>query len=229
MTSSSRTFTVEFGRDGGSTAVDGRLDAPAFHRNVEPIWSVLGPFLEGRTGHVLEAGGGTGQHVVAYAARTPGIVWWPTDVNPAHLRSIEAWRQFSVLENVRPPMRLDLADPKWRLDCDEVRDAGGFLALFCANVLHVAPWSVSEGLIAGAGRVLLPKSRLFIYGPFMRHGEHTADSNAAFDASLRRENPEWGVRDIADLAALAESSGLRVCETAAMPANNLVLVFEKRS
>jgi SAM-dependent methyltransferase len=210
-------------------AVDGRLDAPAFHRNVEPIWSVLGPFLDGRAGHVMEVGGGTGQHVVAYAARTPGIVWWPTDVNIAHLRSIEAWRLFSGLENVRPPMRLDLADPEWRLNCDEVHDAGGFLALFCANVLHIAPWSVSEGLFAGAGRQLRPDGRLFVYGPFMRDGEHTAPSNAAFDASLRRENPQWGVRDIGDLTALAESRSLRLRETAAMPANNFVLVFERKN
>lgn len=227
MTSGSQPFTVEFGRDGGSAAADGRLDAPAFHRNCEPIWSVLGPFLEGRSGHVLEAGSGTGQHAVTYAERTPGIVWWPSDPNAAHLSSIMAWRRFAGLDNVRPPMRLDIADPDWRVDAEEVRAAGGFLAIFCANVLHIAPWPVSEGLFAGAGRQLRPDGRLFIYGPFKRDGEHTATSNAAFDASLRRENPQWGVRDIADLSRLAEGAGLRLRETAAMPANNFVLVFDR--
>lgn len=227
MTSESQPFTVEYGRNGGSALAGGRLDAPAFHRNHEPIWSVLGPFLEGRTGHVLEVGSGTGQHAVTYAARTPSIVWWPSDPNPAHLSSIEAWRLYCGLANVRPPQRLDLADPGWQADAEEVRAAGGFLALFCANVLHIAPWRVSEGLFAGAGRQLRPDGRLFVYGPFMRDGSHTAPTNAAFDASLRRENPEWGVRDIADLSRIAERAGLRLRETAAMPANNFVLVFER--
>jgi SAM-dependent methyltransferase len=220
-------FTVQFGRDGGSAAADGRLDAPAFHRNHEPIWTVLGPFLEGRSGHVLEVGSGTGQHAVTYAARTPAIVWWPSDASPAHLASIEAWRVSCGLDNIRPPQRLDLADPDWRLAADEVGAAGGVLAIFCANVLHIAPWRVAEGLFAGAGRHLRPEGRLFVYGPFMRDGKHTAPSNAAFDASLRRENREWGVRDIADLAKLADGSGLRLSETADMPANNLVLTFAR--
>jgi SAM-dependent methyltransferase len=220
-------FTIQYGRDGGSAAPDGRLDAPPFHRNHEPIWSVLGPHLVGRAGHVLELGSGTGQHAVAYAGRTPDIVWWPSDTNPAHLASIEAWRRYSRLGNVRPPLAIDLAEPGWRVEAEEVREAGGFLALFCANVLHIAPWRVAEGLIDGAGRQLGPDGRLFVYGPFMRDGAHTAPSNAAFDASLRRQNPEWGVRDMADLDRLAAVADLRLAEAVDMPSNNFVLVFER--
>jgi SAM-dependent methyltransferase len=220
-------FTIQYGRDGGTREPDGRLDAPAFHRNVEPIWSVLGPFLAGRAGHVLEAGSGTGQHAVTYAARTPDIVWLPSDANPAHLASIDAWRRYAGLANVRRPFLLDLAEPGWRVAEEEVCEAGGFLAFFCANVLHIAPWRVAEGLFDGAGRQLRPDGRLFLYGPFMRDGRHTAPSNAQFDASLRRENPEWGVRDIADLDRLAVRAGFRLRETADMPANNFVLVFER--
>ncbi|HEX2257558.1 MAG TPA: DUF938 domain-containing protein [Afifellaceae bacterium] len=221
-------FTIQYGRDGGTAKPDGRLDAPAFHRNLEPIWSVLGPVLEDRAGHVLELGSGTGQHSVTYAARTPAAVWWPSDYNPAHIASIEAWRRYSRLENVRPPLAIDLAEPGWRVDAAEVAEAGGFLAFFCANVLHIAPWRVAEGLFDGAGRQLRPDGRLFVYGPFMREGRHTAPSNAAFDASLRRENPEWGVRDMGQLAALAESNGLRMSEAVDMPSDNFVLVFERR-
>ena len=95
----------------------------------------------------------------------------------------------------------------WRRD-----GAPKLLALFCANVIHIAPWRVAEGLFAGAGRVLRDDGRLLLYGPFKRDGKHTAVSNAVSDASLRENNPEWGVRDIADLETLAAANGLRLAE-----------------
>ena len=99
--------------------------------------------------------------------------------------------------------------------------------MFCANVIHIAPWRVAEGLFAGAGRYLRADGRLFLYGPFKRDGRHTAVSNAVFDSSLREGNAEWGVRDIEDLQTLAGSVGLALIEVAEMPANNLILVFER--
>jgi hypothetical protein len=102
------------------------------------------------------------------------------------------------------------------------------LAVFCANVVHIAPWRVAEGLFAGAGRYLGADGKLFLYGPFKRAGKHTAISNAVFDSSLRERDPEWGVRDIEDLERLAASAGLALIETTEMPANNLTLVFERK-
>jgi hypothetical protein len=101
-------------------------------------------------------------------------------------------------------------------------------AVFCANVIHIAPWRVAEGLFAGAGRYLPAGGRLFLYGPFKRGGRHTAISNAVFDTSLREANPEWGVRDIEALEKLAGPAGLALLEIAEMPANNLILAFERR-
>ena len=218
-------YVVEFGKDGGTVAPDGRLDAPAFHRNREPIWAVLEKFLNGKSGDVLEAGSGTGQHVVDFASRSPDITWWPSDLNEAHLQSIAAWRAHARLGNVRAPLRIDLSDPAW---CREMHDGSGpgpLLAVLCANVIHIAPWRVAEGLVAGAARYLRPDGKLFLYGPFKRGGEHTAPSNAAFDAGLRNNNPEWGVRDIAEVEKLAEGVGLHLGEIADMPANNFMLVF----
>jgi SAM-dependent methyltransferase len=220
-------YVVEFGKDGRPIEPDGRLDAPAFHRNHEPIWSVLEKFLDGKSGDVLEAGSGTGQHVIDYARRSPGITWWPSDVNEAHLKSIAAWRAHARLANVRPPLRIDLSDPEW---CAEMHDGSGpgqFLAVLCANVIHIAPWRIAECLFAGAARFLQADGRLFLYGPFKRDGKHTALSNAVFDTSLRGNNPDWGVRDVADVGALAESVGLSLVEIAEMPANNLVLTFAR--
>ena len=220
-------YVVEFGKDGRPVEPDGRLDAPAFHRNHQAIWAVLQPFLAGKSGDVVEAGSGTGQHVADFARRSPEITWWPSDLNEQHLKSIAAWRAHAGLANIRPPLRIDLSDPAW---CSQMHDGSGpgeLLAVFCANVIHIAPWRVAEGLFAGAARYLRADGRLFLYGPFKRDGKHTAPSNAAFDTSLRDRDPEWGVRDIADLEKLAAGVGLMLIDIAEMPANNLVLVFAR--
>jgi SAM-dependent methyltransferase len=220
-------YVVEFGKDGRPVEPDGRLDAPAFHRNHQAIWAVLQPFLAGKSGDVVEAGSGTGQHVVDFARRSPEITWWPSDLNDQHLKSIAAWRAHAGLANIRPPLRIDLSDPVWYSQMHDGSGPGQLLAVFCANVIHIAPWRVAEGLFAGAGHFLRADGRLFLYGPFKRDGKHTAPSNAAFDASLRDRDPEWGVRDIADLEKLAAGAGLALVEIAEMPANNLVLGFAR--
>ena len=215
-------FVVEFGKDGTPLAEAGRLDAPAFHRNHEPIWQVLAPHLETARGAVLELGSGTGQHAVTFAARTPALTWYPSDLQETHLASIDAWRAHAGLANVAPPQRIDLTDAGWTWT-----PGGSLAAMLCINVLHISPWAVSENLIAGAGRLLAPDGRLFVYGPFKRDGAHTAPTNAEFDASLRARNPAWGVRDTRDLAALAAASGLILTDIVPMPANNFVLVFAR--
>ncbi|MET0219601.1 MAG: DUF938 domain-containing protein [Tardiphaga sp.] len=220
-------YVVEFGKDGSPVEADGRLDAGAFHRNHQAIWRVLASYLGGKSGDVVEVGSGTGQHVVHFADHTPGITWWPSDLNEAHLKSIEAWRAHTGRRNVRPPLRIDLMDPAW---CAELQDGSGpsdLLAVFCANVVHIAPWPVALGLITGAANYLRPDGRLFLYGPFTRNSRHTSESNAAFDASLRNGNPAWGVRDVDDLDAVAQMVGLRLAEVIEMPANNLILVFAR--
>lgn len=219
-------FVVEYGKDSDPPPPDGRLDAPAFHRNHEPIWSAIAGFLKGQTGDVLELGSGTGQHAATFARRTPRLNWWPSDIYPSHLDSIRAWRRHEGLANLRAPQRIDLTVPDWNWRADD--DASGPLAaMLCINVLHISPWRVAQNLFSGAGRLLRADSRLFIYGPFMRDGAHTAPSNAAFDAALRAENPEWGVRDVRDLCTLADEAGLSLFEISPMPANNLVLAFAR--
>ncbi len=220
-------YVVEFGKNGRPIEADGRLDAAAFHRNHRPIRAVLQQFLAGKSGDAVEAGSGTGQHVVDFARHLPDVTWWPSDLNEQHLKSISAWRAHAGLANIRSPLRIDLSNPEW---CAEMHNGSGptnLLAVFCANVVHIAPWRVAEGLFAGAGGYLRTEGRLFLYGPFKRGGKHTAPSNAAFDQSLRDQNAEWGVRDIDDLEKLAASAGLKLVESVEMPANNLALVFER--
>jgi len=217
-------FVVDFGKTGASPSPDGRLDAPAYHRNRDPIWSAIAQFIGKQTGDVLELGSGTGQHAATFARRAPQLTWWPSDIYPSHLESIAAWRRLENLPNLRAPQCIDLGSADWNWQADG--SVGGPLAaILCINVLHISPWLVSENLLSGAGRLLRPYGRLFIYGPFMSDGIHTAPSNAVFDASLRAENPAWGVRDIAHLRALEDKAGLALADIVPMPANNLVLAF----
>ena len=169
-------FVVDFGKSGAPPASDGRLDGPAFHRNHDAIWSALSSYLHGQTGNALELGSGTGQHITAFARLTPHLTWWPSDIYPRHLDSIAAWRRHAALSNLRAPQRIDLADPAWSWTANG--QAGGDLAaMLCINVLHIAPWRVSQSLFAGAGRQLRGGGALFVYGPFKRDGAHSAPSN----------------------------------------------------
>jgi SAM-dependent methyltransferase len=219
-------FVREFGKTTAPPHPDGRLDAPAFHRNHEAIWSAIGGFLAAQNGDLLEIGSGTGQHAAAFAPLAPAMTWWPSDIYDSHLKSIAAWHALSGAANLRPPQRIDLSNSDWSWTGDAGRNAP-LTAMLCINVLHISPWRVSENLFAGAGRFLRKHGRLFVYGPFRRDDAHTSPSNAAFDASLRAENPEWGVRDISDLNGLAKSAGLTEAEISPMPANNLVLAFAR--
>lgn len=193
--------------------------APAVARNRDPILNVLRRVLSAR-GLVLEIASGTGEHAVHFAGALPGIVWQPTDPDAAALRSIAAWREQTRLPNLRPPLEFDVTASTWPVERAD--------AVVCINMIHISPWRSAEGLMAGAGRVLGPGGVLFLYGPYKEEGRHTAPSNEAFDADLRARNPEWGVRDLGDVSALAASHGLDFVERVAMPANNFSVVFRRR-
>lgn len=200
-------------------ARDERLYAPATQRNKAPIAAVLARWLPPE-GTVLELAGGTGEHAVHFAAAFPRLVWLPSDPAAAHRRSIDAHRRAAGLANLLAPLDLDVTAADWPLTAPVE-------AMLCCNMIHIAPWAAAEGLFAGAARYLKPGGGLCLYGPFKRDGNHTAPSNEAFDASLRAQNPEWGVRDLTDVAALAASHGFAAPLVEAMPANNLALWFAR--
>ena len=194
------------------------LTAPSFLRNRDPIRSVLARVLP-RKGTVLEIASGSGEHAIAFAAAFPGLTWQPTDHDPAALRTIAAHRAAARLPNVNLPLQLDASASTW-----PVQQADAVVAI---NMVHIAPWRATEGLMSGAARVLSPGGVFYLYGPYKENGTHTAPSNAAFDESLRSRNPEWGVRDVADLVELARAQGLSFAEQVGMPANNLSLIFRR--
>jgi SAM-dependent methyltransferase len=197
---------------------DARLDFPATQRNGEPIFGVLSRVAP-EEGLVLEIGSGSGQHVVRFARGLPGLRFQPTDPNPDHVASIDAWRTHEAVDNVLPALHLDATKLPWPLERADV--------VYCANVIHISPWDVALALLEGASRVLPPEGLLFLYGPFMREGVHTAPSNARFDESLRMRDPRWGVRDLSHVSDAARDVGLHRREIVEMPANNLSVIFRK--
>jgi hypothetical protein len=194
------------------------LIAPATARNRDPILAVLREVLPAR-GTVLEIAGGTGEHAVHFAAALPQVMWQPTDPDGDARLSIAAHAARAGVPNLLPPLALDASLPVWPVTKAD--------AIVSINMIHIAPWRAAQGLMAGAERLLPPGAVLYLYGPFREQGRHTAPSNAAFDQSLQVRNPEWGVRDLDEVCALAEAHGLAFDRRVAMPANNLSVVFRR--
>ncbi len=197
---------------------DPRLHSPAAERNRGPILAALQSLLP-TTGTMLEIASGTGQHAAHFAQALPGWRWWPSDAHVPSLASIAAWCE--GLNHVAPPLHLDVLSQLWVGVPEELT------AIFNANLLHISPWATCAALMHGAARHLAPGGLLLIYGPFIVDGEALADSNAAFDADLRSRDATWGLRRLLDVSTQAQAAGLRLRERRDMPANNMLLVFDK--
>jgi SAM-dependent methyltransferase len=171
------------------------------------------------SGLVLEIASGSGEHALHFAAHFPGLRFQPTDPDAAALASIAAWREEAQLANLLPPLMLDVMADTWPVQRAD--------AVVCINMIHIAPWEATAALMRGAARILSPNGMLFLYGPFKQDGEHTAPSNAEFDASLRAQDARWGVRDLEAVACAASAAGFAAPVIESMPANNLSVIFRR--
>jgi SAM-dependent methyltransferase len=197
---------------------DPRQYRPHVVRNRDAILEVLRRRLPPK-GLVLEVASGSGEHAAYFAAKLPALSWQPTDPDREALASAAAHRAAAGMPNLLPPLHLDVMSERWPVERADV--------VMCCNMIHIAPWAACEGLVAGAGRTLAPGGLLYLYGPYKIGGEHTAPSNRDFDLDLRRRNPQWGIRDLDDVKALAERHGFKLAETVSMPANNLSVMFQR--
>ena len=192
----------------------GKRFSQSAERNKEPILAVLRRVLPER-GCVLEIASGTGQHVVHFARALPHLEWQPSDMDPELRESVACWVRDEGLANVKQPIALDVHDAAWPVKAAD--------AVLCINMIHVAPWASTLALFDGA-RKLGPRV-VVLYGPYRRGGAHTAPSNARFDASLKANDPSWGVRDLEAVEAVARDNGFALAEVVPMPANNFSVVF----
>ena len=198
---------------------DERRSAPAALRNREAIAAVLGDWLPS-SGLVLELASGTGQHVVHFAPLFPMLEWQPSDPDAGALASIAAWQTHAGYANLHAPIRVDACDADWPIERAD--------AILSINMVHISPWEASLGLLDGAARLLAPGAPLVLYGPWIVEGVVTAPSNLAFDASLKERDPRWGLRSLAQFADAAVSRGFALADLRVMPANNVMLRFERQ-
>ena len=196
---------------------DHRRHSPAAERNAGPILTELQRLLPPQ-GLMLEIASGTGQHAAHLSAGLPGWQWQPSDVSDEALASIEDW--CAGQHRVRKPLRLDLLAHEAASDLPAQVDA-----VYCANLIHIAPWACTLALMQLAARLLRPQGLLLTYGPYVEAGRATAPSNLAFDADLRDRNADWGLRHLDAVVAEAARCGLQLRERVAMPANNLLLAW----
>ena len=201
------------------TGTDARQHSLAAERNRQPILEVMQRWLPSR-GRALEVASGTGQHGAHFAAGLSGWTWQPTERDATLLRSIAAWRAAGAPSNLLPPLALDVMASPWPIP-------GRVDAIFCANMLHIAPWAACVALMQGAGRHLKAGGALVVYGPFIIDGVDTAASNLAFDADLRARDASWGLRRLHEVEGIAAKAGLSLLEHASMPANNSMLLFTR--
>ena len=194
------------------------LAAPAAERNKEAIYAVLRNLLP-KKGLVLEVAAGNGAHSSYFAERFPALAWLPSDCDPAALASIEAYRREFKGSNLREPINLDVTAAEWPVGFADV--------IVCINLIHIAPWEATAGLAKGAGKVLRSGGRVYLYGPFMRDGRHTAPSNENFDLWLKERDQRYGVRDLTAVSRVFAAERLMLEDVIEMPANNLSLWLRK--
>ncbi|WP_404788524.1 DUF938 domain-containing protein [Altericista sp. CCNU0014] len=213
------------------TQTDARQFAPATQRNREPILAVLRRVLP-QEGLVLEIASGTGEHAAFLTPLLFPRYWLPSDADPEALKSIRAWQDDRPAERLLPPVALEVSQGDWP---DKAKAAIALhapplaiSAIANINMIHISPWSATLGLMAGAEALLPDGGVLYLYGPYRQKDVPTALSNEAFDASLRSRNPEWGLRNVEDVVAVAAQRGLHLRDIIPMPANNLSVVFERR-
>ncbi|MBC7435863.1 MAG: DUF938 domain-containing protein [Bdellovibrionales bacterium] len=196
--------------------------SPAADRNKQPILDALQKLLPAQ-GAALEIASGTGQHAAWFAAALPGWTWQPSDADSAALPAIAAWTVESGLANVMAPVHLDVMSPAWPRDGAQFTLP--FNAIYCANMLHIAPWATCAALMRGSARYLASGGLLVTYGPYLEDDVPTAPGNLTFDESLRSRDAAWGIRRLKDVRAEAEAAGLQLQLRQQMPSNNLLLAF----
>jgi SAM-dependent methyltransferase len=197
---------------------DARRYAPSVARNRDAILKALSPHLP-KFGRVLDVASGSGEHTMHLATAHPMLMFQPSDPDPDGRASTDAWTRHHGLTNVAPAIELDVSQ--------SVSPTISVDIVICINMIHIAPWSATLGLVRNAAIVLPTAGLLYLYGPYRRHGEHTAPSNAAFDADLKARNPEWGIRDLEAVVSLANDYGFSAPVIEAMPANNFSLIFKR--
>lgn len=200
------------------TQSQNRLSSPSAGRNRQVIAETLAEIMP-HGARVIEIASGTGEHALSAVTVRPDLIWQPSELDPQSRQSVDAWA-LDASGRIAPCLEIDVTDPEWTNPLPD------FDALFCANMIHIAPWQACLGLFEGGADLLVDGGLVCLYGPFLE-GNATAPSNLEFDKSLKSRNAEWGVRALDDVVEQAHRSHFQMTQRLKMPANNLMLVFTK--
>lgn len=211
-------MTLRLPDTGAATLPDGRRTPASAQRNAAPILQVLQTYS--LQGPLLEIASGSGLHAAEFAKALPLVIWQPTDLDPENLASITAWTK--DVANVAAPRVLDATQCGWHQHFAPQN------AVLLVNLLHLIPQTAAATLLAEIAACLAPQGHAFLYGPFLRDGQPTSQGDAAFDASLRAQDPNIGYKDLAWVTDRLADAGLR-CDIRQMPANNLMLIAQLNS
>lgn len=201
---------------GAEVLADGRRMVPSAARNAGPILAVLQGL--GLNGRLLEIASGAGLHAAVMAGPL-GVEWQPTEVDPGNFGSILAWAAEGG-GRILPPIQLDAGAPGW------AARVGLWDAVLLVNLLHLLPEAAAQAVLAEGAQALAPGGTFCLYGPFLREGRATSEGDAAFDQSLRAQDPAIGYKDLGWVLDLLAQAGLSV-RVIEMPANNLMLLARR--
>ena len=202
---------------------DNRQFAESSQKNRQVILDVLLQYIKDDGGNVLEIAAGTGEHSVFFALNFPQKLWFPTDISDRAILSIKSWIEFTKIPNIQQPRITNVQNDGWESDFE----GNNISTILCINMIHIAPWEACLGLLKGAGKILKKGGILYFYGAYKQGGEHTSESNAKFDESLRGRNESWGVRNLETVIEEASLHQLSFVQIVQMPSNNLSVIFQK--
>lgn len=200
---------------------DLRQYSPATQRNRQPILDILKKIIP-LSGNILEIASGTGEHAVFFAPHFYPRKWISSDVNSQNIESIKSWKNICAIDNLEFPLILDVTKDDWGIR----ENLKPITSIVNSNMIHISSWETCIGLMRGAKKILPSGGILYLYGPFKINNQHTSVSNQQFDQSLKRQNPQWGIRNLDDVILVAKENGLIFQEMIKMPANNMSIIFE---
>ena len=201
--------------DGSGTA---RRYSPSAGRNSAVIGKVLQEHLP-RGARVLEIASGTGEHAAHICGLRNDVIWQPSDPDRNSRASQDDWAR-ECPGQILPSLSIDTTQSNWW------KTLGTFDVIYCANMIHIAPWEAAIGLVKGGQKLISEGGKIFLYGPF-KEGDETATSNLLFDDNLKRRNPAWGVRDFDSVKHIFADVGFNHCAHIVMPKENRLLIFSK--
>lgn len=168
---------------------------------------------------ILEIASGSGQHACHFAENMPWLRWQPSEL-AENLPLLQPRCRAYEGSNLAQPLVLDVQDAPWPVAIPR--------ALFTANSLHIMAFAAVRALFARLAEDASGDTVLVVYGPFNYNGRYTSDSNARFDQWLAQRDPQSGIRDFEAVNQLAEDAGFALQRDCDMPANNRLLVWQKR-